>query len=226
MNDIKEAVLAQDGGGSPVLAAAAGFNPGYLSVKRSIDLAGALLIGLALLPLMLVLAVLVAMDGGSPFYTQERLGQHGRTFRIWKFRTMVLDAETRLADLLARDPEARREWTHTQKLKKDPRITPVGGFLRRYSLDELPQLWNVLIGDMSLVGPRPMFEEQRVLYPGTAYFALRPGMTGMWQVSKRNASAFAERSRFDNEYAQLLSFRTDFTILMKTVGVVFRGTGY
>jgi exopolysaccharide production protein ExoY len=139
---------------------------------------------------------------------------------------MVCDAETRLAEHLARSPEAQAEWDHTQKLKCDPRITVFGNFLRKTSLDELPQLWNVLKGDMSLVGPRPMMAGQQGLYPGLAYYALRPGITGSWQVSDRNASSFAARADFDNAYEETLSFMGDLHILAATVGVVLRGTGY
>jgi lipopolysaccharide/colanic/teichoic acid biosynthesis glycosyltransferase len=141
-------------------------------------------------------------------------------------RSMVVDADARLADHLAADPAARAEWDATQKLKNDPRITRVGRVLRKCSIDELPQLWNVVTGDMSLVGPRPMMPQQQALYPGRAYFALRPGITGPWQVSKRNESTFAERAVFDEAYQRNLSFTTDLGLLMATVRVVLRGTGY
>ena len=122
--------------------------------------------------------------------------------------------------------EARREWDQTQKLKYDPRVTALGRFLRKSSLDELPQLWNVFTGDMSLVGPRPMMPNQRDIYPGTAYYDLRPGLTGLWQISDRNNCTFAKRAEFDTEYERCVSLRTDVTILFKTVGAVARGTGY
>jgi lipopolysaccharide/colanic/teichoic acid biosynthesis glycosyltransferase len=177
------------------------------------------------LPLILILAALVSLDGTSALYLQPRLGRNGRVFRLWKLRTMVPNAEARLASYLDSDPAARAEWDSNQKLKHDPRLTTVGRHLRRYSLDELPQLWNVLVGDMSLVGPRPMLPEQRHLYPGTAYFDLRPGLTGPWQISERNSCSFAERAGYDNRYAQTVSAATDLRILMQTVSVVFRGTG-
>ncbi len=138
---------------------------------------------------------------------------------------MVSDADARLAEYLANDPQAKAEWDHAQKLKNDPRITRIGSFLRKTSLDELPQLWNVLKGDMSLVGPRPMMPRQQVLYPGTAYYALRPGITGTWQISDRNQCSFAARAEFDADYEQSLSFARDLHILLSTVGVVLRGTG-
>jgi len=174
---------------------------------------------------MVVLALLVASDGGSPFYWQERVGRGGRGFRFLKLRTMVPKADTRLERYLQSNPEARAEWDATQKLKNDPRITAVGKLLRKTSLDELPQLWNVLVGDMSLVGPRPMMVSQRDLYPGSAYYKLRPGITGSWQVSERHESEFRARAIYDTSYERELSFRTDLSILCKTVGVVLRATG-
>ena len=197
----------------------------YPTGKRVLDVALVLLGGPLVLPLILILAALVSLDGTSALYLQPRLGRNGRVFRLWKLRTMVPNAEARLASYLDSDPAARAEWDSNQKLKHDPRLTTVGRHLRRYSLDELPQLWNVLVGDMSLVGPRPMLPEQRHLYPGTAYFDLRPGLTGPWQISERNSCSFAERAGYDNRYAQTVSAATDLRILMQTVSVVFRGTG-
>ena len=136
-----------------------------------------------------------------------------------------MDAESALARHIATDPEARAEWDSTQKLKKDPRITPVGRLIRKTSLDELPQLWNVLKGDMSLVGPRPMMVSQREIYPGIAYYNLRPGITGNWQVSERNESEFRARAVYDTAYDRELNLKTDVNILFKTVGVVLRATG-
>jgi exopolysaccharide production protein ExoY len=199
--------------------------PLYPFVKRGMDIVGASLIGVLVLPLLCILAIIIRMDGGKAFYCQRRLGENGKVFSIWKLRSMVPDAELCLQRYLTENPEARMEWDLSQKLRDDPRITPIGRYLRKYSIDEFPQLWNVIIGDMSLVGPRPMFPEQRALYPGTAYFHLRPGMTGLWQVSERNGSSFAEREKFDTRYAETLSLRTDLSTLLMTVAVVFRGTG-
>ncbi len=162
----------------------------------------------------------------SPFYNQLRIGRSGETFRLWKLRTMVVDADARLEAHLQSDPAARAEWDATQKLKNDPRITPVGAFLRKTSLDELPQLFNVLVGDMSIVGPRPIMENQRDLYSGERYYDMRPGLTGLWQVSERNETEFSDRVRFDNQYHNILSFTSDVSVLARTVGVVVRGTGY
>ena len=194
--------------------------------KRLLDIALIVLALPIVLPVVTMLALLISLDGHSPFYRQKRLGRGGRLFTLWKLRTMVADADERLAACLARNPEARKEWETTQKLKNDPRITRFGRLLRKTSLDELPQLWNVLKGDMSLVGPRPMLPEQRHLYPGRAYYALRPGITGLWQISDRNEGSFAGRAKFDTEYANAVSLKTDLGILLRTVRVVLRGTGY
>lgn len=194
-------------------------------LKRALDVALVLVALPIVLPTVLILAVLVALDGHAPFFRQSRIGFGGREFTIWKLRTMVPDAERRLQQHLEADPQARAEWHTFQKLSYDPRITPIGALLRKSSLDELPQLWNVLRGDMSLVGPRPMMPDQRPLYPGEAYFVLRPGITGFWQVSDRNASTFAQRADFDADYARCLSLGTDLRVLAATVGVVVRGTG-
>lgn len=179
------------------------------------------------LPIVMLAAVALFLEGGNPFYRQARLGKDGRRFSIVKLRTMVRDADQRLQDLLARDPELRKEWEETQKLKHDPRVTRVGAILRRTSMDELPQLWNVLTGDMSLVGPRPMMPQQLPLYrEPRAYFALRPGITGAWQVECRNESSFSERAHYDDAYNRNLSLREDIKILFRTIGVVLRGTGH
>jgi lipopolysaccharide/colanic/teichoic acid biosynthesis glycosyltransferase len=195
-------------------------------LKRVLDVLLVLAAAPVVLPVVLVLALLVKRDGGPAFYTQPRVGRGGRTYRIWKLRTMVPDADAQLASHLAADGAAQAEWDSTQKLKADPRITRLGRILRKSSLDELPQLWNVLKGDMSLVGPRPMMVCQQPLYPGHAYYRLRPGITGPWQVSARNESSFADRARFDAGYDRDLSFATDVRLLLATVAVVLHGTGH
>ncbi len=178
------------------------------------------------LPLIALCALALWIEGGTPFYTQPRLGRNGKRFAILKLRTMVSNADAVLEDHLAADPERRREWDELQKLKDDPRITRIGQFLRASSLDELPQLFNVLMGQMSLVGPRPMMPEQLPLYgEPSAYFALRPGITGLWQVSARNSTRFSYRNEADWEYKQKISFRFDTKVLFKTVGVVLCRTG-
>jgi exopolysaccharide production protein ExoY len=193
--------------------------------KRGLDLALILMAAPVVVPIIAGLALAVACEGGKPFYSQMRVGRGGRSFRMWKLRSMVTDADARMEAHLAANPEARQEWDRNQKLKNDPRITRFGAFLRRASLDELPQLWNVLTGDMSLVGPRPMMPVQQGLYPGLAYYALRPGITGAWQTAGRNKTTFEARAEFDAEYEAGLTFASDVKILLRTVAVVVRGTG-
>lgn len=194
--------------------------------KRAFDVTAIVLAAPAVVPIVAIAAALVARDGGSPFYSQMRVGKGGKRFRMWKLRSMVRDADARMEEYLAANPDARMEWDSTQKLKTDPRITRMGKFLRKSSLDELPQLWNVLVGDMSLVGPRPMMTSQQSLYPGQAYYALRPGITGYWQTSGRNRTTFEARASFDDAYEADLSMLTDVKVLAATVGVVVNGTGY
>ena len=195
--------------------------------KRLLDLAFVMLTLPFTVPLLLLGAIMIARGGGRIIYVQERVGQHGRTFKMLKFRTMVANAEEKLEACLAADPAMRAEWDRCQKLKNDPRITRAGMFLRRSSLDELPQILNVLRGDMSIVGPRPMMPDQVEKYGDTApYMAHRPGLTGVWQVMERNESDFDSRSRADIEYDRTCSARVDMGLIFKTVGVVVKGTGY
>lgn len=202
--------------------------PGFYrnGAKRTLETLLILAAAPVVLPFVILLAMIVALDGANPFFAQRRVGLNGRVFRIWKLRTMVADAEERLTAYLDENPEARAEWDRTQKLKSDPRITWFGRVLRKSSMDELPQLFNVLNGTMSLVGPRPMMLDQTPLYDGTAYYRLRPGITGLWQISARNESEFVARVRYDEVYDRCLSCRNDLGILARTVKVVLRGTGY
>lgn len=195
--------------------------------KRTIDLTLVLISMPFVLPMVLVLALLVAiLTGGRPFYSQLRVGKEAKAFRMWKLRTMVKDADALLIKHLQDNPEARAEWNSTQKLRNDPRITRIGRVLRKTSLDELPQLFNVLNGTMSLVGPRPMMVGQEDHYSGQAYYRMRPGLTGTWQVSgDRSNSEFAVRVLYDNTYEQNLSLKTDVNVLVQTVGVVLRASG-
>ena len=195
-------------------------------VKRLFDVSAVLIAAPVVVPVVGMLALAVAATGGQAFYTQDRVGKSGRTFRMWKLRSMVQNADALMEAHLATDPAARAEWDTTQKLKNDPRITRFGRFLRRSSLDELPQLWNVVKGDMSLVGPRPMMLNQRNLYPGMAYYALRPGITGLWQTAGRNKTTFAARAEYDAAYEGDVSLRQDVSILWRTVAVVMNATGY
>ncbi|NJM81632.1 MAG: sugar transferase [Tabrizicola sp.] len=194
--------------------------------KRLIDIAVVVASAPFVLPIIAVIAILASLNGGSPFYFQRRVGKHGKIFKLVKIRTMVPNADALLEAHLASDPAARAEWDSSQKLKNDPRITAAGRFLRKSSLDELPQLWNVLVGEMSLIGPRPMMVDQQSLYPGTAYYALRPGISGPWQVSDRNDSSFADRAKYDTEYYMNVSFSNDVKILFRTVAAVMNCTGY
>ncbi|TDK42137.1 sugar transferase [Antarcticimicrobium luteum] len=194
--------------------------------KRALDIVLVLLTLPLTLPLIALCALALWMEGGQPFYWQDRVGQRGRRFSIAKLRTMVRDADARLAHLLATDPAIRDEWNHAQKLRNDPRITPMGRILRATSFDELPQLWNVLKGEMSLVGPRPMLPEQRRLYGDAAFYeALRPGITGLWQVSMRNDKEFTYRARIDAAYCRSLSLGRDLKLMVRTLAVVARRTG-
>ncbi|WP_424985297.1 sugar transferase [Microbulbifer sp. S227A] len=194
--------------------------------KRALDVALVVLSLPLVLPLVLFFALLLWFEGGSPFYRQARIGKDGKEFSMLKLRSMVKDADARLERVLASDPEMRAEWETTQKLRNDPRITRLGATLRQTSLDELPQLWNVLIGEMSLVGPRPMMPEQLSLYGDSKdYVALLPGITGIWQVSTRNESHFSHRATIDAEYRRTVSLKTDVTLIFKTISVVLRRTG-
>ncbi|GAB4273754.1 MAG: sugar transferase [Pararhodobacter sp.] len=195
--------------------------------KRVLDVVlGSIALVLAA-PVLMLLAAALWLEGGNPFYTQDRLGMNGRRFRMIKLRTMVRNADQHLQHHLERDPRLRAEWEHSQKLKSDPRITALGRILRKTSMDELPQIINVLKGDMSLVGPRPMLPEQMPLYAHpSAYLGLRPGITGLWQVTARNEDSFALRAVLDLRYAQRVSLRTDLRIIAATFCAVFKGTGY
>lgn len=200
----------------------------YPFVKRLIDILVAGL-GLALgWPLLLLIGGLVRADSPGPaLYRQARVGRDGRIFRMLKFRTMRVGAEDELEDLLAGDPRAQLDWLAWRKLLRDPRLTRMGRVLRRLSLDELPQLWNVLRGEMSVVGPRPILPGQRGAYgPAiSAYETVRPGLTGMWQVSGRNRLSFAERVKLDQRYLEARSFWLDLVIMMRTARAVLSTDG-
>ena len=195
--------------------------------KRCIDVSVSLIGIVALSPLLLLLFVILRLDGGPTVFSHTRVGRNGAHFKCYKFRTMHTDAEQRLADLLSRSDAAALEWETHFKLKEDPRITPLGNMLRKSSLDELPQLINVLKGDMSLVGPRPVVEEELKLYGEFAadYLIARPGITGLWQVSGRNDLDYNERVTLDATYVRQWSHALDFRILLKTVWVVLTHRG-
>jgi Undecaprenyl-phosphate galactose phosphotransferase WbaP len=169
----------------------------------------------------------VSKDGGQPFFGHMRVGHNGKPFKCYKFRSMVVNAEQVLEHLLANDPVARAEWALNFKLKNDPRVSKLGEFLRRSSLDELPQLWNVFKGDMSLVGPRPVIEAELERYGDDVgyYLMTRPGITGLWQVSGRNDVDYATRVYLDSWYVKNWSLWNDIAILFKTISVVRRRSG-
>ncbi|HEY6510919.1 MAG TPA: sugar transferase [Burkholderiaceae bacterium] len=166
-------------------------------------------------------------DGAPVLFAHYRVGRNGKLFRCLKFRTMYRDSQHVLSDLLARDSIARAQWQREQKLTDDPRITPVGRLLRHTSLDELPQLLNVLRGEMSLVGPRPITVGELPRYGGTRwhYLSVTPGMTGLWQVSGRNRTSYAQRVALDKRYVEQRTLAMDLRILLRTVGVVLRRDG-
>ncbi len=196
-------------------------------IKRTFDIIGSSLILVALSPVLIFLTYKVSRDGGRPIYGHERVGHNGKKFKCLKFRSMVLNSQEVLADLLERDPEAREEWNKDFKLKNDPRITKIGAFIRKTSLDELPQLWNVLRGEMSLVGPRPVIEKELERYAGDVdyYFMAKPGMTGLWQVSGRNDIDYDTRVYFDAWYVKNWALWNNIAILFKTIGVVLKRDG-
>lgn len=195
---------------------------------RVFDIIVALVMILIFLPLMALLALAIkATSSGPAIFYQNRVGRHGRTFPCLKFRTMVVDAQNQLESLLERSEEARTEWARDQKLRNDPRITPLGAFLRKTSLDELPQLFNIFVGQMSIVGPRPIVENEIVRYGSrfSYYCAVRPGLTGLWQVSGRNNISYARRVRLDSFYAQRQCFYFNMVICLRTVPAVLASRG-
>ncbi|WP_132246824.1 sugar transferase [Primorskyibacter sedentarius] len=195
--------------------------------KRLFDLVVVIFVLPVLSPLIVLLWLIVRMDGGPGFFGHERIGRNGVSFRCWKIRSMVPNSEERLKDYLANNPEAAREWSENFKLRNDPRITPIGKFLRKSSLDELPQFWNVLLGEMSLVGPRPVSRDELQMYSIhlESYLSMSPGITGPWQVSGRNNLTYEQRVAIDVDYSRQAHLRLDIKILLKTASVVLRRTG-
>jgi undecaprenyl-phosphate galactose phosphotransferase len=196
--------------------------------KRSFDIVFALLLLPIIAPVVFVFYILVRRDGGPGMYKQARIGRDGKTFHCYKLRTMHVNAEAMLTQLCADDPAIAQEWATFQKLKNDIRITSAGAFLRKTSFDELPQIWNVLRGDMSFVGPRPFMPSQQHLYVnagGHAYEKMRPGITGLWQIEGRGSTAFVERIQFDSTYSERMSFGLDLRLIAQTAGVVLNAKG-
>jgi Undecaprenyl-phosphate galactose phosphotransferase WbaP len=203
-------------------------DPWARRTKRALDLFGVLVGGLLISPIVAAIAVLVKLDSSGPaFYGHWRLGAEGKHFFCWKFRTMQLHAEQILEEHLRTNQHLRAEWEQNQKLRDDPRVTRVGRFLRKTSLDELPQLWNVLLGQMSLSGPRPIVDGEIQKYGEVyqLYKRIVPGMTGAWQVSGRSGTSYAERVAMDSQYVRNWSFWLDLVILARTIKIVLLGRG-
>lgn len=196
--------------------------------KRGFDFILALIAIVLLSPLLAAVALAVRLsDGGSALFGHTRIGYSGRAFKCWKFRSMRPDSSGVLQDHLARNPQAALEWKQNQKLRNDPRVTPLGYFLRNYSVDELPQLFNILTGDMSFVGPRPIEWSEHSKYGHSLrhYLSSRPGLTGLWQVSGRSHSTYKKRVAFDRYYVTHWSMLADIILIFKTVPVAITGSG-
>ncbi|CDN49603.1 MULTISPECIES: sugar transferase [Neorhizobium] len=196
--------------------------------KRSFDITAAALALILFSPIFLMIAALVKFsDNGPIFYGHRRIGHNGRTFKCLKFRTMAVNGDEVLRNYLKANPQAAEEWRATRKLKFDPRVTVVGTVLRKLSLDELPQLLNILRGEMSVVGPRPVVDEELNLYDSFAafYLSTRPGLTGLWQISGRNDVSYDTRIAFDTQYVQNWSLIGDVAIIVKTIPAVCMARG-
>lgn len=202
--------------------------PLNLLLKRFLDISILLIFSPIYLPVMLILALLIKITSPGPiFFGHKRIGKNGKIIRTWKFRSMVSNAQEILPEILASNPELQAEWDRTQKLEHDPRVTKIGKFLRKTSLDELPQLWNIFVGEMSLVGPRPVTEEELQKYGLYAEYvnSATPGLSGMWQISGRSDTGYDERIKLDMYYIQNWSIWLDLWILIKTIWVVLIGKG-
>lgn len=200
----------------------------YRVIKRSLDVLLVLISTPVTLLVLGIVAAMVALSSRGPiFYSHRRIRRHGAFFSMWKFRTMCVNSAEVLEEYLREHPEARAEWNKTHKLRHDPRITRVGSFLRRYSLDELPQLWNVLTGQMSLVGPRPIVAAEVEKYGEcfSCYCKVKPGLTGLWQVSGRSSLTYDERVELDCVYVGQWSLAKDTVILLKTFSSVINQDG-
>lgn len=189
--------------------------------KRALDTIFSLSVLILTAPLFLLIALLIkATSKGSAIYYQTRIGRCGSHFRCYKFRTMYQNADSILAEILANDPQKREEWNNTHKLKHDPRVTPIGRFLRETSLDELPQFWNVLKGDLSVVGPRPVVKEEITRHFGhkaEKIFSVRPGITGLWQISGRSDTSYSKRIALDEYYVENRTLLNDLKIIALTI---------
>jgi exopolysaccharide production protein ExoY len=200
-----------------------------LALKRAFDIVGALIALLIMAPILPLLALAVRLDGGPVLYGHTRIGYNDRSFKCLKFRTMVVDADKALAQYLAANPSAAEEWARQRKLARDPRVTRIGAILRKTSLDELPQLINVLRGEMSLVGPRPVVREELEQHYGplgrSVYWTLRPGITGLWQISGRSDTTYRQRVTLDIAYGSTWSLLLDLKIVLRTIPAVLARRG-
>ncbi len=198
-------------------------------IKRLFDIVFSSLALLLLAPLFLSIALAIRLSSkGDAIYSHARIGRGGKPFKCYKFRTMHPDADQRLQELLNKDSALREEWQNTRKLKRDPRITPIGAFLRKTSLDELPQFWNVLKGDLSVVGPRPVVEEEVIQYLGikaVKILSMRPGITCIWQVSGRNDTSYHRRIELDEKYVDNHSMLLDMKLIAKTIPSMISSKG-
>lgn len=182
----------------------------------------------AIVPLCLLLSLLIRLDSpGAPIYRHERIGRDGKPFQLYKFRTMRADADELLQQYLEQDPRLAAEWAQSRKLRNDPRLTRIGHFLRKTSLDELPQVLNILLGQMTLVGPRPIVAGEKEKYGRyfEEYCEVRPGLTGLWQTSGRNNTTYSQRVAYDHYYINHWSIWLDFWIMAKTIPVALSGRG-
>jgi len=198
-----------------------------VAAKRVFDVLGAVGLALVFAPLMIGIILVLGGEGGPVIYRHRRIGRDGQVFECLKFRSMVPNADRVLRRLLDDRPDLRAEWVQDHKLRNDPRVTRLGRFLRRTSLDELPQIWNVLRGEMSLVGPRPVVREELMRYGRSlpVYLSAKPGITGLWQVTGRNDTDYRRRVALDVYYVRRQNILLDLYILLKTTGVVLGGGG-
>lgn len=198
-----------------------------LNGKRVLDIVVALVLIVAVLPIVLAIGFIMIVTGGMPIFAHPRIGKNRSTFKCLKFRTMRKDSSRALRFMLRTDARAAREWSEAQKLTFDPRITRLGNFLRKTSIDELPQLLNVLRGEMSMVGPRPVTEKELRHYGADlpAYLSVRPGLTGYWQVHGRGTSTYAKRVAMDRAYVENINIKNDLMLMVQTVSVVLNGEG-
>ncbi len=201
----------------------------HRAVKRIFDVLFSLSILVLFIPIFVAIAIAIRFSSKGPIvYSHQRIGRGGKKFGCYKFRTMYPDAEVKLKSILESNPELKREWEKSYKLKNDPRVTPIGSFLRKTSLDEFPQFWNVLKGDLSVVGPRPVIRDEIVKYYGekaAKVLSVRPGLTGLWQVSGRSNISYDSRILLDEEYINKQSLSLDIKLVLKTIPAMLSSKG-